>query len=102
MVIPKYNDSEDEFARIAAFIRDEVGVDTPWHVSAFYPTYRLKESVPTPAETLIEAREIGLAAGLAVRLHGEHPRHRRGAYLLLCLQKAGNHEVGVYGYRVRS
>ena len=72
-IIPKYNDSEDEFARIAAFIRDEVGVETPWHVSAFYPTYKLKDSFPTPAETLIAAREIGLEAGLRYVYTGNIP-----------------------------
>jgi pyruvate formate lyase activating enzyme len=73
LVIPKYNDGEDEFGRIAAFIKDEVGVDTPWHVSAFYPNYRLKDSFPTPAETLLKAREIGLAAGLRYVYTGNIP-----------------------------
>jgi len=73
LVIPKYNDSEDELALIAAFIRDEAGVDTPWHVSAFYPTYKLKDSFATPAETLLKAREIGLAAGLRYVYTGNIP-----------------------------
>ena len=64
LVIPKYNDREEEFKQIAAFIRDEVGPDTPWHVSAFYPTYKLQDSFRTPPETLLRARAIGLEAGL--------------------------------------
>ncbi len=73
LVIPKYNDSEGEFEKIAAFIRDEVGVETPWHVSAFYPTYKLRDSFRTPAETLLRAREIGLAAGLRYVYTGNIP-----------------------------
>ena len=41
-----------------------VGIDIPWHVSAFYPAYKMLEYPPTPAATLRKAREIGLNAGL--------------------------------------
>jgi len=73
LVIPNYNDSVEEFEKIAAFIRDEVGVETPWHVSAFYPTYKLRDSFRTPPETLLRAREIGLAAGLRYVYTGNIP-----------------------------
>ncbi|OPY67470.1 MAG: Pyruvate formate-lyase 1-activating enzyme [Syntrophorhabdaceae bacterium PtaU1.Bin034] len=73
LVIPKYNDSENEFRKIAAFIRDEVGIETPWHVSAFHPTYKLQDSFRTPAETLLRAREIGLEAGLRYVYTGNVP-----------------------------
>ena len=73
LVIPKYNDSDEEFRKIADFIRDEVGVETPWHVSAFYPTYKLMDSSRTPAKTLIRAREIGLEAGLRYVYVGNIP-----------------------------
>jgi len=41
LVIPGYNDSDEDFRSIARFIRNELGPETPWHVSAFYPTYKL-------------------------------------------------------------
>ncbi|MCX8118218.1 MAG: AmmeMemoRadiSam system radical SAM enzyme [Desulfobacterota bacterium] len=63
LVIPTLNDSEREFEAIAQFILT-LGRETPWHISAFYPTYRMTRLPRTSAETLHRAREIGLAAGL--------------------------------------
>lgn len=64
LVIPGHNDSEDELRQIAAFIADELGCDVPWHISAFYPTYKMLDRPPTPVSTLYLARDIGLRAGL--------------------------------------
>lgn len=64
LIIPGYNDGDDELRRLAAFIAEDDGPETPWHVSAFHPTYRLTEAPQTPAKTLVRAREIGLEAGL--------------------------------------
>jgi len=63
LVIPGLNDDFGELAELAAFLVS-LGPETPWHVSAFHPTYRLTDRPPTPAATLLAAREIGLAAGL--------------------------------------
>jgi len=63
LIIPGLNDSLDELKQAADFIAS-VGEDIPWHVSAFYPTYRLTDRPPTPPETLHTARSIGQAAGL--------------------------------------
>lgn len=63
LVIPGLNDTPDELKRTADFIVS-VGEDIPWHVSAFYPTYRMTDRPPTPAATLHQARSIGLSAGL--------------------------------------
>jgi pyruvate formate lyase activating enzyme len=64
LVIPGHNDGDEELQAIARFIRDDLGPQTPWHVSAFYPTYRLLDSRRTPPETLIRARGTGMAQGL--------------------------------------
>jgi len=63
LVIPTLNDSDPEFEEIARFIYT-LGPEVPWHVSAFYPTYRMLNLPRTPAATLFRAREIGLKAGL--------------------------------------
>lgn len=73
LVIPNYNDSEEEFRKIAGFIADDLGPETPWHVTAFYPTYKLNDSFRTPQETLIRARDIGLKAGLRYVYVGNMP-----------------------------
>jgi len=64
LVIPGLNDTDEELGGIARFIAGELGADTPWHVSAFYPTYRMLDKPRTPPETLRRARRIGIGAGL--------------------------------------
>jgi pyruvate formate lyase activating enzyme len=64
LIIPGYNDDEEQLTALAAFIVNELGADTPWHVSAFYPTYRLLDAPPTPSSTLFKAQLIGYKSGL--------------------------------------
>jgi len=73
LIIPGYNDGEDELKAIARFIKDETGVETPWHVSAFYPTYKCLDAKRTPAKTLKRAREIGMETGLRYVYEGNIP-----------------------------
>jgi pyruvate formate lyase activating enzyme len=64
LVIPGHNDSRDELRRIADFISGELGAEVPWHISAFYPTYKMHDRPPTSLATLLMAREIGRESGL--------------------------------------
>ncbi len=72
LVIPGWNDSKEELRDIARFIK---GVDPsiPWHVTAFYPTYKMLDRPPTPVNTLRTAREIGLEEGLRFVYEGNVP-----------------------------
>ncbi len=72
LVIPGLNDSTEELTDIAQFIKG-VDMGIPWHVSAFYPTYKMLDRPRTPAATLLKAREIGLAAGLRYVYTGNIP-----------------------------
>ena len=63
LIIPGLNDSTDILEDIAGFIRS-VDPLMPWHVSQFYPVYRLLDRPPTPVATIKKARDIGLNAGL--------------------------------------
>lgn len=73
LVIPGLNDSDSELQGIAEFIVANLGIDTPWHVSQFYPTYKLIDLPRTPVATLRRARDIGLAAGLRFVYEGNVP-----------------------------
>jgi pyruvate formate lyase activating enzyme len=73
LVIPGHNDSDADLRGIARFIAEELGTDTPWHVSAFHPTYRMLDCPATPPETLRRARGIGQAAGLKYVYQGNLP-----------------------------
>ncbi len=65
LIIPKLNDSEDELRSIAKFIfsLDNKG-NVPWHVSRFFPMYRMLNYSITPLETLKKAQNIGKEEGL--------------------------------------
>jgi pyruvate formate lyase activating enzyme len=63
LVIPNHNDSPQELREIARFLV-AVSPDIPWHVSGFFPTYRLQDQPPTPIDSLDQARRIGLEEGL--------------------------------------
>jgi pyruvate formate lyase activating enzyme len=72
LVIPGHNDAEDMLRDIAEFVAS-VDPSIPWHVTAFYPTYKLLDSPRTPAATLRRAREIGFEAGLRYVYEGNVP-----------------------------
>lgn len=72
LIIPDYNDSEDDLREIAGFIRS-VDASIPWHVTQFYPTYKLTDKPRTPVDTLRKAREIGFEAGLKYVYEGNVP-----------------------------
>jgi len=63
LIIPGYNDSQEELKQIAQFLAS-ISKDIPWHISAFYPSYKMLEVSPTPVERLILAYEVGKKAGL--------------------------------------
>ncbi len=64
LVVPGVNDDPGELCDIAAFVAQELGVDVPWYVSRFHPTYKLIDRPPAPVATLRRARDIGYEAGL--------------------------------------
>jgi pyruvate formate lyase activating enzyme len=64
LVVPDVNDDPDELQDIANFVSLELGADTPWHISRFFPNYRMTDRPPTPLATLHRAQEIGFEAGL--------------------------------------
>lgn len=72
LIIPDYNDSE-EFLTWAAEFMKSVDPAMPWHVTGFYPTYRLLDKPPTSLVSLRRVREIGLGAGLKYVYEGNRP-----------------------------
>ena len=64
LLIPGLNDSPEELHDLAGFIVKELGPETPWHVAAFRPAFRMPERAPTPPFVLDLACRIGQEAGL--------------------------------------
>lgn len=64
LVIPGVNDKPSQLEEIARFIADDLSPDVPWHVSRFFPAWKMMDTPITPVETLKTAKAIGEAAGL--------------------------------------
>jgi pyruvate formate lyase activating enzyme len=64
LIITGENDTDEELNGIAAFIAEELGKDTPWHVSRFFPQYRMSDRPPTDISSIERAVKIGREAGL--------------------------------------
>jgi pyruvate formate lyase activating enzyme len=64
LLIDEINSSTRDIESMASFIYDELGSDTPWHLSAFYPNYKMQDSNPTKIQTLLKAKEIATKVGL--------------------------------------
>ena len=74
LVIPTLNDTEADFQGIAEFIKS-VGADIPWHISQFYPTYKLDNLPRTPVDTVEMASRIAREMGLRYVYAGNVPGH---------------------------
>ena len=58
LIIPTLNDSEKEFKKIAKFIAS-VNKNIAWHVTRFFPMYKMPDKKITPLDTLRQAEKIG-------------------------------------------
>jgi pyruvate formate lyase activating enzyme len=100
LLIPGFNDSEDELKRLTAFIAS-VSPFIPWHVTAFHQDYRMSDPENTTPEMLMRAAAIAREAGLHYVYAGnipgavgdlEHTRCHACSALL----------IERYGYHIRS
>jgi pyruvate formate lyase activating enzyme len=64
LVIPTLNDRDEDFHKLARWIVENCGRDTPLHFSRFFPNYQMENLPPTPASTLDRAHEIAVSEGL--------------------------------------
>lgn len=63
-VIPGKNDSAEELYQIASWIRDNLGAESPWHITRFFPAYKLSDIPATPSESLWAGHKAAEKAGL--------------------------------------
>ena len=73
LVIPGRNDEDGELSALARWIVRNLGAETPWHVSRFFPSHLMGDTPPTPLETLQRAADIGRDAGLVHVYVGNAP-----------------------------
>jgi pyruvate formate lyase activating enzyme len=64
LIVPGHNDDPAELRALTGWIVETLGTETPWHVSRFFPAYRMTDTPPTPLEDLRRAADLGREAGL--------------------------------------
>ncbi|HEX6828713.1 MAG TPA: AmmeMemoRadiSam system radical SAM enzyme, partial [Burkholderiales bacterium] len=60
LLIPGWNDSDDEIRAESKWVMKELGPDVPLHFTAFHPDWKMTDVPGTPPKTLSRARRIAL------------------------------------------
>jgi len=63
LIIPGLNDSKAEITKLIHFVYS-IDKDIPLHFTAFFPSYKLIDVMPTPQEILLYARKKAIEEGL--------------------------------------
>jgi len=100
LVIPTLNDDEKTFEGIANFIKNELGSETPWHISQFSGaiSWKLQHLKDTPVKTLEKAYQIGKDIGLKYIYLGNIYGHK---YENTYCPKCGNLAIERIGYHIK-
>ncbi|WNY22997.1 hypothetical protein MmiHf6_02930 [Methanimicrococcus hongohii] len=64
LIIPGQNDGIEEAKAAAAWIFENVGPETPVHLNAFHPNYKMEDVAATPGSTLDLLRNVYVDAGM--------------------------------------
>jgi pyruvate formate lyase activating enzyme len=96
LLIPGFNDSEDELRRLAEFLAS-VSPHIPWHITAFHKDYKMDDPDDTRSEDLMRAAEIGKQAGLRYIYAGNLPGMVGELENTHC-SKCGHVAIRRYGY----
>ncbi len=64
LVIPGWTDDLSTISRMCEWLHTSIGAHTPLHFSRFYPSYKLRNLAPTPADVLHKARQQAQQKGL--------------------------------------
>lgn len=63
-IIPTRNDNMEMLRGIAQWIYDHLGSDSPWHITKFFPAYKLSHLPPTPSAIMQAAYAVAKEVGL--------------------------------------
>jgi pyruvate formate lyase activating enzyme len=98
LLIPGYNDSEEEIKSIAEFIAS-ISIDIPWHITGFHPDYKMKDRQATSPGRLLFARQLGIDSGLKFVYSGNRAGRVEGSENTYCLS-CGDLLIERYGFKV--
>ena len=75
LLIPGANDSKKDITELSAWVKENLGPDTPIHFARFHPMYKLTNLSPTPLSSLTRAYRIATDIGLNYIYIGNTPEH---------------------------
>ncbi|NAZ13154.1 MAG: AmmeMemoRadiSam system radical SAM enzyme [Desulfurococcales archaeon] len=75
LVIPKVGDDLDKARKLARWIVENLGPETPVHFLRFHPDYKMLDYPPTPVKTLEQHVKIAREEGLKYVYVGNVPGH---------------------------
>ncbi len=96
LIVPGHNDDVESLKKIAEFVAG-VDVDMPWHVSRFFPHFKMRDVSVTSTDALRRAYDIGKKAGIKHIYVGNVPG---GEYENTVCPKCGKVVVRRSGYEV--
>jgi len=85
LLIPGYNDTEEEINDMTQWVVKELGPDVPMHFTAFHPDWKMMDVPSTPFNTLTRAREIAINNGVRYAYTGNvHDEKGESTYCHQC------------------
>ena len=97
LLIPGENDGDDELEKMSRWVVEHLGVDVPWHFTAFHPDWKMLDKRPTPLSTLVRARRIALEHGVRYAYTGNIPNSEgESTYCRGCARRV----IGRAGYTI--
>jgi pyruvate formate lyase activating enzyme len=75
LIVPRYGDDAGAAKRLAEWIVDNLGPETPFHVLRFHPDYKLLDLPSTPISSIEAIVKIAKDAGLKYVYGGNVPGH---------------------------
>ncbi|OYT39232.1 MAG: AmmeMemoRadiSam system radical SAM enzyme [Desulfurococcales archaeon ex4484_58] len=64
LIVPKYGDRPDDLRRLARWVVENLGEETPFHLLRFHPQYQMNNLPPTPTSILEYLAKIAKEEGL--------------------------------------
>jgi pyruvate formate lyase activating enzyme len=99
LLIPGENDSPADLEALSAWVFEHLGPDVPLHFTAFHPDWKTLDRTPTPAATLMAARNIARGVGLRHVYTGNiHDEATQSTYCHAC----GSRVIGRGWYEITS
>lgn len=76
LIVPEVGDDREALRKLARFVRDELGPETPFHLLRWHPDYKMLDLPQTPIPTLEALHAIAKEEGLAYVYLGNVWGHR--------------------------